>query len=275
VAARPWRDLRLRAISAAVLGPLCLLCIWLGELPWMLLIAIGVGGLAIEWVHLCGGAVARLPGLLVPVAITLGCAVALAGDDAAGLGLLLLGAVLCWRAALRTPWPRALGLGVLYVGLMGIALIRLRGDLAAGRANVLFVVLVVWASDIGAYLVGRLFGGPRLAPAISPGKTWSGAAGGLLAALGVGILAASRFDSGVGGPPDLEMAAVVAVVLGLAAQAGDLAESFIKRRFGVKDSGRLIPGHGGLLDRLDGLLAAAPVAALLSLILGQGAYLWR
>ncbi len=129
------------------------------------------------------------------------------------------------------------------------------------------MLLVVWASDIGAYVAGRAFGGRRLAPAISPGKTWSGAAGGLLAAALAG-LALGASGGRLGG------AVLVAVVLGIASQAGDLLESAIKRGFGVKDSGSLIPGHGGLFDRLDGLLAAAPVAAVLAMLAGRGVVFW-
>ena len=126
-------------------------------------------------------------------------------------------------------------------------------------------------SDIGAYLVGRWIGGPRLAPRISPGKTWSGAVGGLLAAVAAGLLAAHVLSDAAGlarvrwSPP----------LLGVVAQAGDLLESFVKRRLEVKDSGHLIPGHGGLFDRLDGVLAAAPAAALLALTLGRGVVLWQ
>jgi phosphatidate cytidylyltransferase len=135
---------------------------------------------------------------------------------------------------------------------------------------VLFLFLVVWASDIGAYMAGRALGGPKLWPAVSPNKTWSGAAGGLLAAILVALGTALVFT------PGASTVAVVAVaaLLGVASQAGDLLESAIKRHFDVKDSSRLIPGHGGLLDRLDGVLAAAPVAALLSFALGQGRVLW-
>jgi phosphatidate cytidylyltransferase len=136
---------------------------------------------------------------------------------------------------------------------------------------VLFLLFTVWACDVGAYLVGRRIGGPRLAPAISPGKTRSGALGGLLAAIAVGLLAA-HFLSEVATP---WRAALVACVLGVVAQAGDLLESFVKRRLEVKDSGHLIPGHGGLFDRLDGILAAAPVAAALALALGRGVVLWQ
>ncbi len=159
--------------------------------------------------------------------------------------------------------------GLCYVLPTVVALIWLRGEADVGRANVLFLVLIVWASDIGAYLVGRLIGGPRLAPRVSPGKTWSGALGGLAAALVVGW--AATLIWGVPAAPGI----FVAGALGLISQGGDLFESALKRHFGVKDSGRIIPGHGGLLDRLDGLLAAAPAAGTLVLILGQGKVLWQ
>jgi phosphatidate cytidylyltransferase len=154
--------------------------------------------------------------------------------------------------------------GVPYIVPAAAALLALR---AHGPMPILFVLCVVWASDIGAYTVGRLVGGPKLAPAISPGKTRSGAVGGLLAAVCVGF-AAAWLDGGRYG-----IATAVAAVLGVAAQAGDLFESWIKRRVGVKDSGHLIPGHGGLLDRLDAVLFAAPAAALL--VAGRGVELWR
>lgn len=135
----------------------------------------------------------------------------------------------------------------------------------------LFLLAVVWASDIGAYAAGRLLGGPKLAPAVSPSKTWSGAAGGLVAALLAGFGVAAWQGALPPGPPAL----LAAVLLGIASQAGDLLESWIKRRCQVKDSSGLIPGHGGLLDRVDGLLAAAPVAAALALSVGPGVPIWH
>ncbi len=155
-------------------------------------------------------------------------------------------------------------LGVLWVGPCFVSLLVLRAA-PGGFANVLFVLLVVWAGDIGAYLVGPLLGGPRLAPSVSPGKTWSGAAGGLLAA----ILAGAAV-----GHTNPVLAGILAALLGIVAQAGDLFESAIKRQFGAKDSGWIIPGHGGLFDRLDGLLAAAPAAMLWSLA-APAPHLWQ
>jgi len=253
-------------LSAALLAPTALACIWLGADAWTALMAVAAGGLAYEWVALCGERPGRLPGLAVPVAVLLAGLVAVLDRERLALAVLAVGAV----AAVLLSGRRAMAAGVLYVGLASVALVWLRGDNAAGRANVLFLVVVVWASDVGAYAAGRLLGGRKLAPAISPGKTWSGAAGGLLAAMLVGEIAGRLLAAAPSG-----RAAMVAGLLGVSAQAGDLLESAVKRHFGVKDSGTLIPGHGGLLDRLDGLLTAAPMAAALALLLGRGVALWQ
>lgn len=173
-----------------------------------------------------------------------------------------------WLAMIRrrpAAWLPAAGAA--YIAPAALALVWLRLPEPAGFGAVLFVLCVVWASDIGAYMLGRLVGGPKLAPAISPGKTWSGACGGLVAAALVGV-AAARLGEGA---PRAAMA--TAAGLGVVAQLGDLFESALKRHFGVKDSGHLIPGHGGLLDRLDAVLLAAPAAALLSAL--RGMELWQ
>lgn len=261
-----WSDLRKRALSAALLAPLALLGIWLGAGPWTALVALAAIGLGMEWATLTGTPPLAFAGYTVPAQLaTAGVAAAL-GFPLLAMLLLAVGTTLVWRATGRG----ALAAGILYVGLPLVALAWLRIHGTAGRSNVLFLVLIVWASDIGAYAVGRMIGGPKLAPAISPGKTWSGAIGGLLIAMAVGEAAAHAMD-----PAQPGRAAAVACLLGIASAAGDLLESWIKRRFGVKDSGRLIPGHGGLLDRLDGLMAAAPVAVLLALLLGHGGALWK
>jgi phosphatidate cytidylyltransferase len=219
-----WSDLGTRVLSALVLAPVALVCVWLGGIAFGVIVAAVTLGLAMEWLGLCR----------------------------------------------RTGWAPLCAVGLGYIALAAAALLWLRHDAAAGRADVLFLLLVVWAGDIGAYLVGRWIGGPRLAPSISPGKTWSGAAGGLVAAVAAGLAAAHVLSDSASW-----RAVVVAAVLGVVAQAGDLLESFVKRRLEVKDSGSLIPGHGGLFDRLDGVLAAAPVAALLALTQGRGVVLWQ
>jgi phosphatidate cytidylyltransferase len=277
-AAKRWRDLRKRALSAAILGPLALLAIWLGAEWYTLMLALGTAILAWEWVHLCGRRVRTLPGLTVPVALFASGLAAVGNLHLLALILLPAGAVAATWAAepRRLPGSPALwlGAGVIYVGLAGVGLIWLRGGGEVGRATVLFIVLVVWASDIGAYLVGRLVGGPKLAPAISPNKTWSGAVGGLAAAVVVGLGVALWADPGA----QVLRVALVAAAVGIAAALGDLFESGIKRHFHVKDSSGLIPGHGGLLDRVDGLLAAVPAACVIALAqgvrMGGERYLW-
>jgi phosphatidate cytidylyltransferase len=222
-----WADLGLRTVSALVLAPAVIACVWLGGAVFVGIVGLMIVGLAVEWFRLLG----RREQRVCPV----------------------------WSVT---------GLG--YVAVAGAALFWLRSAPGVGRANTLFLLVVVWSSDIGAYVVGRVIGGPRLAPRISPGKTLSGAAGGLLAAVAAGMLAAHVLANG-----SPWRAIAVAALLGVVAQGGDLLESFVKRRLEVKDSGHLIPGHGGLFDRLDALLAAAPVAALLALILGRGVILWQ
>jgi phosphatidate cytidylyltransferase len=205
--------------------------------------------------------------VLAPIAIM--CTWVGGAAFAAVVAVMAVGLAVEWHGLCRrSDWAPLYPVGLAYVLLAGAALLWLRYDPVTGRNDVLFLLAVVWAGDIAAYLVGRWAGGPRLAPRISPGKTWSGAVGGLLAAVAVGTI----FAQLLAGEP-VWRAAMVAVALGVIAQAGDLLESFVKRRLEVKDSGHLIPGHGGLFDRLDGVLAAAPVAALLALTLGRGVVL--
>jgi phosphatidate cytidylyltransferase len=153
--------------------------------------------------------------------------------------------------------------GIIYAGGLALAPITLRSDVQHGLVALMFLFAVVWTTDIVAYLVGRTLGGPKLAPAFSPNKTWSGAIGGtaaaVLAATGLGL---AVHLTGIG------MIAALAVALSVAGQLGDLFESALKRRFGVKDSSQLIPGHGGLMDRLDAFVAAAVLAAAIGI--GRG-----
>jgi phosphatidate cytidylyltransferase len=256
-----WRDLSIRVISAAILMPVCLYALWLGGPAWAIWLAALVTGLGGEWAGLCGIKFRSPSGVAIPCALLLAGLAARWVSPLAGLGVLVAGMALLGALSRRG----VLGLGILYIGPAYLSLLLLRAG-AAGLRNVLFVLVVVWAGDIGAYLVGRLVGGPRLAPKISPGKTWAGAIGGTLAAILAG--AAAGYEQPL-------QAALVALPISLVAQAGDLAESAIKRHFGAKDSGWIIPGHGGLLDRLDGVLAAAPISMLWSLIIGMNNVLWH
>lgn len=249
-----------RIASAAVLAPVAIAAIWMGS-PWFDLMVIATAtALAWEWARLCRygrfgrrdclfvsvvAGVVLLAAVGVPIPITLLLAIALAGAWLIG-GLAAGAEAPGWRSA-----------GLLLIALGGIALLTIRSDDAQGLHATIWVFLVTWAVDTGGYLVGRVCGGPKLAPRISPKKTWSGLAGGLLAAIAVGV----AYPYGVAATAI--SAAIAAFVVAGAAVIGDLFESAAKRRFGLKDSSSLIPGHGGLLDRADGLLLAAPVTALM------------
>jgi phosphatidate cytidylyltransferase len=268
-AASRWADLRARALSAAVLAPLSLACIWFGGAVFAALLAVITAGLAYEWLGLCRQLNPRAIALFVVLPVT----VLVAAWGGAVPALALLAAAMIAGVALAEGISRArpLAFGVPYLGLAAVALVWLRQPPMSGGANVIVLLMIVWASDIGAYITGRAIGGPLLAPRISPGKTWSGAIGGLAAAGSTG-LAASLF---LGSGPISWRPAGFALLLGVIGQIGDLFESRLKRHFGVKDSGTTIPGHGGLLDRLDAVLTAAPTAALLALIVGRGVVLWE
>ena len=266
-----WRDLRLRLISAGVLAPLGVACVLNGGWIFVALVLLAMIGIGVEWAGLARSPLRSVPAFMLLAWPGLSLLTMLGMDWLTGLRVLLAGLLL---GALR-------GGGVVLIGLGGAALIWLRCMTGAGPASLLFVVLVVWASDSLAYLTGRALGGAKLAPRISPGKTWSGAVGGLLGAMAAGALVAAAAhstgqDDAVSGILErIGRGLLFGALLGIAAQAGDLAESALKRRCGVKDSGRLIPGHGGLLDRLDGLFAAAPLAALLSFGAGYGQAFWQ
>lgn len=264
-------DLPKRLLSALVLVPIALACLWAGGVAWVLLVILAGITVAVEWAQICRLRPFELPGTLLPVMVAATAVLTAAGYGVAALAaLIVVGAAVAAGAARGGQGSRWLAGGIVYVGVAAIATVWLRLRGPAGLGNMLFVILIVWASDSGAYLFGRLVGGPKLAPRISPSKTWAGAVGGLAFAVLAGLLVAVGF---VGAPSPL--VALVSIALGTASQGGDLLESAIKRHFGAKHSGTLIPGHGGLLDRLDGVLAAAPVAGILALALGPGVVLWR
>jgi phosphatidate cytidylyltransferase len=148
--------------------------------------------------------------------------------------------------------------GLVYAAALLIAPVLLRRDASFGFAAILFLFVIVWLTDSTAYFVGRAVGGPKLMPRVSPNKTWSGAIAGTGASMIGGVIVASQFD--IGG---LAATAVVALVLSVISQIGDLAESAVKRQFNAKDASQLIPGHGGLMDRLDGFVAAAAAGVLI------------
>jgi phosphatidate cytidylyltransferase len=160
----------------------------------------------------------------------------------------------------RRAWVAA---GIAYCGTLALAPIILRGDAASGFLAIIYLFAIVWGTDTAAFFVGRAIGGARLMPQVSPSKTWSGALAGVATAILLGAIVAA-----VSGLARIWAIALLAAALSVVAQGGDLFESFLKRKFGAKDSGRIIPGHGGLMDRLDGFVAAGLVAALLGIARG-------
>jgi phosphatidate cytidylyltransferase len=266
------RNLLMRVLAAAVLVPLALGLAYAGGVLWAALVTLAVIGLFLEWLMVVGALRERLVAVAGAVAFLLaGACLALARME---LALLAAVAGLVAVAALSKQgrlWAIA---GFLYAGSALFAAILLRADSEMGFAALVFLLLVVWATDIGGYFAGRGIGGPKLWPRVSPNKTWAGAVGGFLGSL---VIAAGFAIAGVGRTVPL---LVLAGVLSVAGQLGDLLESAVKRRFGVKDSSHIIPGHGGLLDRLDSLVAVLAVAAVFGLVrhgaggIGRGLMVW-
>lgn len=256
---RDW-TLAVRFGSAIVLALPALVAFYAGPPYSDAVVLIGGGIVAWEWARLCGRGAVELPGILTILSVIAAISVGIAGDYSIAGWLLGVGAIAATMSAGRTrraeaPW---FGIGVVYLGLACLAVLWLRQIPGQGRSVTLWLLAVVWATDIAAYFAGRGFGGPKLAPSISPKKTWSGLAGGVAAATVVGA-AASHWLAQAG----LFALAAMSAALAIVSQVGDLFESSLKRRFGTKDSSNLIPGHGGLLDRVDGLLAAALMLAAL------------
>jgi phosphatidate cytidylyltransferase len=253
---RPTSTLAVRITSAVFLAPPVLAAIYFGSPAFEILIAVAAAILVWEWGHLWSPAMAKVSNIALGGFVLLACGLAAAGLIVSALAVLVLAAAGMFWIADR---HGAAYFAILYLGLPCVALVWLRNDPGFGFEIVLWVFAIVWSSDIGAFAAGKTIGGPKLIPKISPNKTWAGLFGGLTAAAIVGTAVASFLA------PTKQMLWVVlsSLLIGAVTQAGDLLESWIKRRVGVKDSGALIPGHGGLMDRIDGLMVAAVVTALM------------
>lgn len=256
-------NLQIRVISAVVLGAAVLLLTWLGGTAFRVLCAGIAAAIFYEWARMSRPA-GMSPHQMTAAALLAIVLLMLIAQPSAALvfGVTAGATVLCVLDARLRGQEMGTAVGLAYAGLSGISLALLRDSDHEGLLAMLFLFATVWATDIMAYFVGRSLGGPRLAPTISPGKTWSGAIGG--AAGGVvagGAVAAATGHIGAA-------LLVVALLLSVVSQIGDLFESWVKRRHGVKDSSRLIPGHGGVMDRVDGLVAAAFALYLIGALLG-------
>ena len=266
------RNLLMRITVAAVLIPLAVAIAYAGGWLWAALVTLAAIGLFVEWLAIVGLAGARrvtVPG--VAALAVAGLCFAISRLDAALIVLAAGFVAVVAIAPERRSWAAA---GFLYAAAAEIASVLVRLDPVKGFAALMFVLLIVWVTDSGGYFAGRGIGGPKLWPRVSPKKTWAGAVGGFAASLAVACGFAAFGLGRIG--PLLLLSGTLSVV----SQLGDLFESAVKRRFGVKDSSHIIPGHGGLMDRLDGFVAAVVVAALFGLLrggadgVGRGLMVW-
>jgi phosphatidate cytidylyltransferase len=255
------RNLWLRVASAAVLAPLAIGAAWLGSWPFTLFWGLAAIAVWWEWIGLVepsGRNVLLATGIC---ALVLQAVLFETGNLSIAIMIVALGVLAgIVTAGRRAP---AVASGLIYASALLMAAAVVRSDLKYGFAAILFLYAVVWGTDIGGYFAGRAFGGPKLAPAISPKKTWSGAIGGTVVAITAAIAVAEMFA--IRNPV---MVGIVALVLSAASQCGDLFESWLKRRFDAKDASGLIPGHGGVMDRLDGFIFAVTAAALIGVARG-------
>jgi phosphatidate cytidylyltransferase len=251
--------------------PVALAVVWYGA-PWIsALAAVAAAIMAWEWGRLVGRSTRLLDDLLLAAVAAV--PVLVGGLVAAWLGLLVGLATILLQHRLargRNVQPAWTLSGLAWIIAPCIGFVWLRDAPIGGAATVFWLLAVVWAIDTAAYAAGRTIGGPKLAPRISPKKTWAGLIGGLVAATIVGAVAAL-----IVGSDRPWQTALLSGALAIVEQIGDMAESYAKRRFGAKDSGSLIPGHGGLLDRLDGMLAVVLAVVVLSLVTGGSVLTWR
>ena len=264
---RGFRNLGLRLRSAAILAPPVFTGIYFGS-PWFdILIVIAGGVMAWEWATMCSGGKFDLVGWLMESAIAV-CLVALyVGNPVLSVVAAAITAGVVAAAAMNRGHesPARLAMGTAMICVFCLAFIWLRAVPGSGLELVIWLVVAVWLTDAGGYFFGKMIGGPKLAPRISPNKTWAGLGGGILLATLWSVAALSWGNGHAIGP-----VIAVAVCIAMLAQLGDLSVSAVKRRFNVKDASGLIPGHGGVLDRLDGMLLTGPAAAFVLVLSAKG-----
>ena len=267
-------NLVLRVVSAAVMAPIALGVAYWGSWPFAVFWA--AAGIAVlwEWITLVAGRDHKLMLSSCGGAVAVAALLAWRERPLVALLIVALGALASSIVAPRKDrfWILA---GIAYAGTMMLAPIVLRGEEWLGFIAIVLIFTIVWTTDVLAYFTGRAIGGPKLMPSVSPKKTWSGAIGGTLGAIIAAVLVAALF-----GGLNKTAIAELALVLSVLSQAGDLLESHVKRHFGAKDASTLIPGHGGVMDRLDGFWAAVVAACLIGLLRGgldapaRGLLLW-
>jgi phosphatidate cytidylyltransferase len=266
------RNLLLRIVAALVLAPAAVGIAYAGGALWIALVALAAAGLYVEWLMIVGAAgEKRVVASGVTALLIAGLCLAIGRIDASLLALAVGLAAVALLSPQRRLWN---AVGFFYAAAPEVASIVVRLDQAWGFVALILILLVVWMTDIGGYFAGHGIGGPKLWPRVSPKKTWAGAVGGFAASLAIAAGFAA-FGLGKTGPLLL-----LGGILSIASQFGDLLESAVKRRFGVKDSSQIIPGHGGLMDRLDGFVAAVVLAAIFGFLragadgVGRGLMVW-
>jgi phosphatidate cytidylyltransferase len=253
-------NLAMRVVAALVLAPLTIAVAYAGGSFWTALVTLVAIGLFLEWLTVVSAAREIRVTVSGSVALAIAGWYLTAGQINVSLAALAVGfTAVALVSSEQRRWTAA---GFLYAAAALVASVLVRLDTGEGLVALIFVLLVVWVTDIGGYFAGRGIGGPKLWPRVSPKKTWAGALGGFAGSLAV---AAGFAAFGFGKPLPLLL---LAAILSVASQFGDLFESAVKRRFGVKDSSHIIPGHGGLMDRLDGFVAAIVLAALFGILRG-------
>jgi phosphatidate cytidylyltransferase len=271
-AAKPSSNLFIRVIAALILAPLTIMVVFAGGWLWILLVTAVAVGLFYEWHAIVNAK--REPRVFAVGVIGLeliGLALWFGWNGVAFVTAVIAPTLIALLSSEKRGWNVG---GFVYAAAALIASVLVRLDPAIGFYALVFPLLIVWVTDIGGYFAGRTFGGPKLAPRISPKKTWAGAIGGLVLSIVIALAAAWL------GWGRLVPLLVVGILLSIVSQFGDLFESWVKRQFDVKDSSQIIPGHGGLLDRLDGFVAAIVFAAIFGFMragldgVGRGFMMW-
>lgn len=259
---RATSNLTLRIVSAAIMAPIAIGAAYWGG--WVFVLFWTAAAIAVlwEWIGIVAGRDHRLMLSSCGGAIVIAAILAETDHPVVALLLVALGAL---AASIFAPRHQRLWIvaGIGYAGTMMLAPVTLRGEDWTGFAAIVLLFAIVWTTDVLAYFTGRAIGGPKLMPAVSPKKTWSGAIGGAVGAVAAALAVGAAF-----GGLNLTALAILALVLSAVSQAGDLLESQVKRHFGTKDASHLIPGHGGAMDRLDGFWAAVIVALAIGVIRG-------
>jgi len=262
---KPSRNLKQRILSAVVMISVALGLLYLGSIPFALLVLTVAVLMSWEWGQIVRGAPGDEVSFVHEGSVALAVIVAALGHPLIAVSALCLGAAaMVWLRSGEA--SRLSAIGIFYVGLPAIVLLWMRADQSMGFEAVIFMFLVVWTTDTMAYFAGRVIGGPKLWPQISPNKTWAGFAGGVIAS----IIMSAIFAEFIPQASPVRLASI-GLFLSVISQGGDLAESALKRGFGVKDASQLIPGHGGVMDRMDGFVTSSVAAALYAVMVNWAA----